>query len=436
MSPEVIALFFIVLAMVLLCLGVHIGLALAIAGTLGIAATAGSVDVMVGVLKTTPYHAVGMYAWTVVPLFILMGYFSLYGGISTRAYQAITDWVGRLPGGLSIATTWACTAFGATSGSYIAAATVFTKISLPEMKKAGYEPRFACGGIATAAIIAMIIPPSLFLVMYGALTQASIAKMLIGGIIPGIIMAISLSAVIWIQVLINPALAPRPTVLVTWREKLGSTGRAWAIVLLAAIIIGGIYTGVFTPTEASAVAAFVALVICLGYRSLTWNRLRTSLIETAELTALLFFIVIGACIFSRFLTISGVTTVMLEAIIGLGLPPVGFVIGYTLLCLIMGCFIDPMSAMFITLPFFFPAVLEMGIDPIWFGVVTVVALDIGAITPPFGLSVYTVRAVAGPDVSVEDIFRGAFPYYISMLAALAALIAFPQLVLFLPNMMG
>ncbi|MFH1775226.1 MAG: TRAP transporter large permease [Chloroflexota bacterium] len=435
MSHELIAVIFTALALALIVLGMHIGLALGIAGAFGILAITGSFDAMVGVLKTTSFHAVGTYAIIIVPLFVLMGMFSLHGGISGQAYRALSNWIGRLPGGLSLATTWACTAFGATSGSYIAAGSVFTKISLPEMRKAGYDKGFACGGIATAAIIAMVIPPSLFFVIYGMLAEESIARLLIAGIFPGLIMAMTLSVGIWIRAKSNPRLAPVATTRVSWREKFISTRKAWPMVVLAAIILGGIYTGVFTPTEAAAIGAFVALIITLGFRKLSWDKLKSSLLETVELTTMLALLFIGATVFARFLAVSRVTAWLAEAIIGIGLSPLQFVIVIVVLYLILGCFVDAISAMFVTMPLFFPVVIALGINPIWFGVLTVVSLVIGAITPPFGLSVYTVKAAAGPDVTVEGVFRGAMPYYLSMLATLAILVAFPQISTFLPNMM-
>ena len=282
----------------------------------------------------------------------------------------------------------------------------------------------------------MIIPPSLFLVIYGWLAEESIAKMLMAGFFPGILMAMTLSAGIWIRARRSPRLAPLPTSTVSWKERTISTAKAWPMVLLAAIIIGGIYTGVFTPTEASAVGAFVALVIGLGFRRLNWDKIKTSLMETADLTAMLFFIIIGATVFARFLIVSRIPIWLGNTVIGIGLPPVQFVIILVILCLVLGCFIDPVSIMFILLPIFTPVIQAMGIDPIWFGLLLVVAVTMGALTPPFGLSIYTVKGAAGPDVTVEGVFRGAMPYYFPMLITLALLVAFPQISTFLPNMMG
>ena len=435
MSPELIALVSIVLTVVLLVLGAHIGLVLMLVGALGILAVTGNFAATIGILRTVPFSTAATYAFTIVPLFILMGHFSLHGGISERAYRAINNWLGRLPGGLAIATTWACAAFGATSGSNIAAASVFTKISLPEMRKAGYDKNFACGGIAMASMLAQIIPPSLFLVIYGMLAEVSIAKMLIAGVLPGLIMATTLSMGTWIIAMRYPRLAPISHRVASLREKLTSTAKAWPIAVLAGVTIGGIYSGVFTPTEAAALGALAALIIALGHRGLNLDKLKGSLLETAQVTGMVFLILIGATIFACFLTRSGITTTLSEGLIALGLSPLPFVIILTLLYLVIGCFIDGLSAMFITMPVFFPAVLALGIDPIWFGVVIVVALLMGSITPPFGIGVFVVKAVAGPDVTVEGVFRGALPYYLPMLTVVAILIAFPQISTFLPNMM-
>jgi tripartite ATP-independent transporter DctM subunit len=436
MTPHLIGLIFLGVAIILLCLGVHIGLCLMLAGVLGILAVTGSFQASIGILRTTPYHTVASFALTVVPLFIIMGHFSVHGGISERAYRAIDNWLGKLPGGLSIATTWGVVAFGATSGSSVAAASAFTKISLPEMKKAGYEPNFACASIATAALIDMLIPPSLYFVIYGVLAEQSIAALFIAGILPGILMAVVLSIGILIIAANDPRLAPPSIKSVSWRERISSIWGAWSMMLLVVIIIGGIYTGIFSPTEAAAVGAFAAFIICLGYRRLNWKTLTQVLFESAQVTAMLAFLIIGATVFARFLGISGVTNWMGEVIIGLGLSPLGFVIVILILIVLMGCFIDGLSIMYVTMPIFFPVARDLGIDPIWFGVLVCITVDLGMITPPFGLTVYTVKAVAGQDVTLEGIFRRGLPFYFLIIASIAILVAFPQISLFLPGKMS
>lgn len=437
MIHEYIAAIFFALAIVLLALGVHIGLALALAGVLGIFVILGDFDSVIGLLKSSSYYSISVYELSVVPLFILMGMFSLYGGISESAYKAINSWVAKIRGGLGIATVWACTAFGATSGSSVAAASVFTKVSYPEMKRVGYDPYFASATVATSAGIAMLIPPSLYAVIFGMLAQASIAKLLIAGVLPGILQAVTLSLGVYFMALKNPNIAPLSTLTYSWKDRATNTLQSWPMVVLAAIIIGGIYSGVFTPTEAAAVGAFAALVISVGRRRLKISQLKESLIETAYTTAMLNLVIIGATVFSRLLTISGFSNWLAGLIASAGLSPLVLVLVILVIFLMLGCFIDAMSIMFITVPVFAPILVAAGVDLIWFGVLTTVALNMGTITPPFGLCVYTVKAVAGPDVTVEGIFRASFPMYIPIMGTLAILVAFPIITTILPKtMMG
>lgn len=435
MSPEITGLVFLAVLLALVAIGVNIGLSLAICGVLGILIITGNIDAAVGILRTTPYETVANFALIVIPLFILMGEFTLQGGIGQRAYQALNTLIGKLPGGLSIATTWASTAFGATSGSAIACASVFTKVSLPEMRKAGYEPNLACAAIASSSPIAMLIPPSIFLIVYGMLADQSIAMMLIAGIFPGLLMAITLSIGIWLLALRKPNLIPRSNKIMSWREKLASIAQAWPMLILAVIILGGIYTGVFAPTEASAIGAFAALIICLILRTLDWNKVKNALVDTAFSTAQLAFVIVGATIFARFLSLSGITTWSSNFIVQLGLSPFQFVVALVIILVILGCFIDALSAMFITIPIFFPIVHTLGIDPIWLGICVVLSLNLGLITPPFALSVYTVSSVAGSDVTAEGIFKSAIPFYLFILLCLIIIVLFPQVSTFLPNNM-
>jgi len=434
MGPEIIALLFFALAFVLLILGVHIGLCLALAGTLGIMVIT-SFDGLIGILKTTPYHAIAEYSLSVVPLFILMGMFSLKGGISEGTYKAVNSWVGRFRGGLGIATTWACTAFGATSGSSVAAASVFTKVSYPEMRKAGYELNFSCGLIATASTIAMLIPPSLYMVIYGMLAEESIAKLLIAGLLPGLLQAVTLSLMIFFMALRNPKLAPRAAISFSWKERMVYSAKAWPIFLLALIIIGGIYSGIFSATEAAAVSAFASLVITIAQRKLSWGDFLVSLRETVYTSTTITFVLIGAAMFSRLLTISGLTFWLGQFVLNMGLSSAGVIIIIMVIFIILGTFIDALSIMFIALPVFIPIIKAMDINLIYFGVLTTVALNLGTVTPPFGLCVYMVKAVVGEDVTAEGVFKGAVPMYVPVLGILVILAVFPQISLVLPNTM-
>jgi tripartite ATP-independent transporter DctM subunit len=386
-------------------------------------------------LKTNPYHAVGIYDLSVVPQFILLGEFSYSGGISGVAYDALNKWISTVRGGLAIVTTWGCVIFGALSGSSVATASVFTKMSYPEMKKAGYEKYFAAGVIAAASTLDMLIPPSIYMVVFGILSGESVARLLIAGTIPGILCAGALTLVIYIKAVRNPKLAPVLKQTFTWKEKYVATLRSWPVVLLGAIIIGGIYSGVFTPTEAAAVAAFLALIITVGLRKLGWGDFKRALAEAAYTTSMLSFVVIGATIFSRLMTVSGLPIWMGKMIQTEGFSAVGVIVIILVIYGILGCFIDALSIMFITTPIFAPILIGLGVDLIWFGVLNCVILNLGMITPPFGLAVYTVKAASGGDVSVEGIFKGVLFTYWAVIGTLVILIFVLSISTCSPNLM-
>jgi C4-dicarboxylate transporter DctM subunit len=435
MNPILIGGLFFAVAIALLISGLHIGLVLALAGVLGTWVILGDFNALLGLLKSTPYSAVAVYDLSVVPLFVIMGEFSLYGGISGGAYSAINHWVGRIRGGLAIATVWACAAFGATSGSSVAAASVFTKVAYPEMRKAGYDKYFSAGLIASASTLAMLIPPSLYMVIFGILAQQSVSKLLIAGFLPGVLTAFLLSVVIYIYAVRNPKLAPAYHTTYTFKERNMATLRAWPMLLLAAIIIGGIYSGIFTPTEAAAVGAFAAMVISLGQRKLTRGQFKQALFDTAFTTAMLSFVIIGASIFAKLMTISGMPIWMGNVIKDAGLSPIWIIVIILVIYGVLGCFIDALSIMFILTPIFAPILIALNVDMIWFGVLNTVILNLGTITPPFGLCVFTVKAIAGPDVSVEGVFKGSLFTYWAQIGSLAILILVPPVSTILPSLM-
>lgn len=425
----------IIALVVLLVFGVQIALALMVVGFLGVVAATGNFTTGTGLLRTVPFGSVSSWALIVVPLFILMGMLSVYGGISDGPFRSVKYFLGRVPGSLSIATVWACVAFGAASGSNLAAATLFTKLSLPEMKRAGYDVKAACGLIAVSSSIAMLIPPSLYFVIYGVMTDESIAKLLIAGVFPGLITAGALTAIVLVTAIRNPRLGPPVSSKMPWKEKIASLPGIWPALVMALLVLGGIYSGISTATEAAATGAFGAFMIGLIQKGLNWDRFKTSLFESAEFTAMLFFIFIGATVFARFLAVCGFTREMSEMIVMLNLGGTGTVIGLTFLYLVLGCFMGPLEIMAITLPIFFKPLMDLGVDPIWLGVVVTVSLLIGSITPPFGLAVYTVAAVARADVTTDEVFSASMPYLIGLFVCLALVIAFPQLSLYLPYAM-
>ena len=440
MDPMVWGIVGFVAVLVLLALGIHVGLSLAVVGFVGIICMTGSIKFGLGLLTTTPYATTASFAFTVLPLFILMGLFATHAGMSSRAFDAAYKWVGRLPGGLAIATTWANALFGACTGSSVVACAVFTRISLPEMRKRAYDKRFACGTIAAAGMLGMLIPPSALMVIYGILTEQSIGILLIAGVGPGAVLTVIFTLGIVVSALMRPQLAPRSEVVVSWAERLKSLGGVWGIIVLVAGIILGMYTGVFTPTEAGAAGALGALILALLSGGLTWRNFAAALNEAAQTTALVFFILIGAMIFARFLVFTGLPNAFVSWVTNAGIPPMAVVVMFLAMYFFLGMFQDSISMMSITLPVVHPIIVQMGIDPIYFAMLVIMAIEIGLLTPPVGLNVYTVRSVAtqipeGQDVSLDDIFRGILPFFFLALIALVILILFPPISTFLPTAM-
>ena len=437
MNPFLAGMLSIPMVLILLALRVHVGIALGITGFLGFYSITGDFSISMGLLTTTPYNTVANFAFTVLPLFILMGSLAGHAGIAEDAYRAAQKWVARLPGGLAIATTLGNAAFGAASGASIAACAVFTKFSLPEMKANGYQPEFGAAAICAAGALAMLIPPSVLMIIYGIMTEESIGALFLGGVFPGLLLTALLSIGIVTMVKANPKLVSQESLDASssWREKLFSLRGVWGVAVLMVLVLGGIYAGVFSPTEAGAAAAFGAFVICLASRKLTWVTMRDSLLDAARTTAMIFFVVIGAIIYSKFLAVSGMTQSFVSLVMSSNLPPLFILIAFMVLYLGLGCLLDSISMMTITLPLVMPVSVTMGWDPIWFGVLVIVAIEAGLVTPPLGITIYTVKAVAGPELKLESLFRSVLPFLCIHLMMLAILIAFPKIVTWLPDLM-
>ena len=418
----------------MLALGVHVGIALAFVGFLGQWVVLGDFGLGSSIFSTTPYSVAASFTFTMLPLFILMGLFAEAGGISQHAYEVGHKWLGRLPGGLAITTVFANALFAATCGVSAAAAAVFTKMAYPEMRKYGYQKGLALSSIAAAGTLAVLIPPSILMILYGVMTGASVGKLMIAGFIPGIILALFLAVAIYIRVKMNPSLAPPVLVSATWTERLLSLRKVWGVFFLVLLVIGGIYGGIFTPTEAGATGAFGAFLLAVLARRLTWRNLASTLSETAGTVAMLFVILIGAQVYSRFLAVSGVGTRFVEGVMGMGLPPMAIMAAFVVLYLILGTLIDGISILLITLPIIYPITQALGWNPVWFGIIVIVLIEIGLVTPPFAVNVFVVKAAAA-DATLEEVFRGIFPLFIAMVIFLILIIAFPQLSLFLPGLM-
>ena len=420
--------------------GIHVGVALGTTGFLGMFLMTGKVDFAFALLTTTPYSTTNVYAFAILPLFIIMGLIAMHAGLSAGAFDAAFKWVGRLPGGMALATTWANAVFAACTGSSVVSCAVFTRISLPEMYKRSYDPNFACGTIAAAGMLGMLIPPSALMIIYGILTEQSIGKLLMAGIGPGFLLTFIFSAGIIVFGIRFPTRAPRSETVFSITEKLKATLGVSGIVALVLGIIVGMYTGVFTPTEAGAAGAFGALILALAMRRLSRDRFISALQEASQTTALVFFILIGAMIFARFLVLTGLPGEFVDMVNRMDVPPMVIVILFMIMYVFLGMFQDSISMMSITLPIVHPIIVGLGIDPIYFAMLVIMAIEIGLITPPLGLNVYTVRSVAvqmpeGRDITLESIFSGILPFFVLSVVALIILLLVPSISTYIPSQM-
>ena len=422
------------LVVFLLLLGMPIAFLMMFVGFFGIW-TLTSLEAALPVVAKTVYETAANYPYTIIPLFILMGGFAGSAGITRELYETFDKWFRRLPGGLGVATIAACAGFAAVSGSSVAAAAAMGNVALPEMRRFNYHPKLATGVVAAGGTLSFLIPPSLGFVVYGMLTEQSIGKLLISGIMPGILLSLAYIVVVVGQVKMNPSLAPMTPGEVTLGEKLRALKGIWETLLVFFIVMGGIYLGFINPTEAGAIGATALLVIVLLKRKLSWSGLFNSLLEMARISVMVLFLVAGATVFSYFLALSTIPTVVSTWIAGLPVSK------YVILALIiaiyfmLGCFLDSVSMMVLTLPVIFPVIVALNFNPIWFGVVAVLMMEAGLITPPVGLNVYTLAGIA-KDVPMAEIFKGATPFLLSILVVALILTIFPQIALFLPNFMG
>lgn len=408
---------------------------------------------MIGLIYETSYRAaismVGRliidtaqdYGLSVIPLFILMGLFVNKGGISRELYRVSNAFLGHFRGGLAMATIVACGGFAAICGSSLATAATMAKVAMPEMRKYGYADGLSSASIAAGGTLGILIPPSVILVIYGLLTETSIGKLFIAGIVPGFLGVLFYLAAVRLTVMRTPEAGPAGT-RATWGERLQALSHVWAVLLLFFLVIGGLYGALnfwplnlaFSPTEAAGMGAMGAFLIALARGNLNWRSIREVLGETALTTASLFAVLIGAWVFSNFVNLAGLPEGLLALVTSLDLGPwvvMGLII---LIYLGLGCIFESMSMLLLTVPIFFPLITSLGFDPVWFGIVVVVVIEISLITPPVGLNVFILKGVVG-DVSTATIFRGVTPFWLMDILRLVLLLAFPTLVLFLPSQM-
>lgn len=418
----------------LLIAGIPVGLALGVAGFAGLMYIGGS-SLALAQLQSLPYSLANDYAFAVIPTFVLMGNLAMKGGMAKELYDAADRWLGHLKGGLYLSTIAGSTVFGAASGSTLVNATVFTKLALPEMIKLGYDRKISSACIASVGTLAAMIPPSVAMVIYGIVTEQSIGKLLVAGIIPGVLSAVLYCALIVGMVKVKPSLAPQRLQRAHWRERFSSLQGIWSISLLFVLVMGGIYFGFFSPSASGAAGAFGAIVILLIQRRLTWPILTDSLKGAAVTTAMLFIIIIGGLLFSRMLVMSGAITAVVDWISLSGMNKFTLIFALCLMYIVLGCLTDAISMLVVTLPFVFPIIQKAGLDPIWFGILCVQFLEIGAITPPVGLNLYATVSASNGTISMQDIIEGIWPFVLLNFAILALLVAFPELSLYLPSLM-
>lgn len=434
MNPVTVGILGSILLVFLLFLGMPIAFVMMLVGFLGIGYLT-SINAALPVIANTVYETASFYPYTIIPLFILMGGFAGNAGITRELYQTFDKWFRRLPGGLGIATIASCAFFAALSGSSVAAAAAMGNIAIPEMRRFKYAPKLAVGTVAAGGTLSFLIPPSLGFVVYGMLTEQSIGKLLISGIFPGIFLSLAFIVVIIVQVKMDPGLAPATPGEVSFKEKILALQGIWETLLVFFIVMGGIYLGFINPTEAGAIGATALLILILLKKRLTLKNLSASLFEAARISVLVLFLVAGASVFSYFLALSTIPMAVSSWMAGLEVSRYVILTIIILIYLILGCFLDAISMMVLTMPVIFPVVKTLGFDPIWFGVICVIMMEAGLITPPVGLNVYTLAGVV-KDVPMQTIFRGAAPFLISMIAVVILITIFPKIALFLPSMMG
>jgi tripartite ATP-independent transporter DctM subunit len=432
MSPELVGILGVILLLVLFALRMQVGMSMLIVGFVGFTYLSDT-TASLNLLGMVPYATAGAYGLSVIPLFILMGMFLSYGGLGKDIFEAANTWVRHVKGGMAMATIAAIAIWSAISGSATATAASLGSVVLPEMKRHKYNDALATACVAAGGTMDILIPPSSVLVLYGLLTEESIGKLLIAGILPGLLLAALFAIVILIWVKRDPTAAPiQPPA--PFHEKIRSLKPIWAVIVIFIMVMGGIYKGFFTPTEAAAVGAFVSLIVSLASKRFSRNAMIAALEEAASTTAMLLLILIGAIIFSRFLAITTIPYQLSAYIASLEVSRY-VIIGIISVALIfLGCFIEGLSLMVLTVPILYPLIIDLGFDGIWFGILLVTLLNIGMVTPPVGINVYVTAGVA-KGVPLMTIFKGVTPFWFSMIFAVILLIAFPEIATWLVSFM-
>lgn len=431
MSPELIGLAGTLVLLLLILLNVSVGLSLLLVGFVGISLIT-NWQTGLAQLATASFNTANSYNLSVIPLFILMGMFLSSSGLGNDLFKAVDKWIGNLRGGLAIATIGASSIFAAISGSTTATTATMAKIAIPEMDLYRYQPSLSTSSVAAGGTLGILIPPSVILIVYGSLTQQPIGPLLIGGLVPGVLLTLIFMVMINIQVRLKPELAPRSDRVFTWGERFRSLKTVWPFLLIFMVSIGGIYLGIFTPTEAGAIGASGAFVVTLLSRTLTWRRLLTSLDDAIRLSVMIFLILIGATIFGRFLALSQIPALLTTTVTGLEVSPYLVLALILAIYFVLGTFMEGIAIMVLTLPIVYPLIQQLGFDGLWFGVIIVMVLNIGVLTPPLGISVFVISGIV-KWVPIPTLFRAVTPVVLVMIVFTLLLIIFPQIVTFLPS---
>jgi len=430
-SPVTVGLIGIGVLVLTFLIGMPVGFAMAFVGMAGFCFLV-SPDAGLSLLARDFFSNLSAYSLTVIPMFIFMGSIAYASGMSRRLYEAGYTVFGQMRGGLAMATIAACAGFAAMCGSTNATAAAMGRVSLPEMRRYNYNDSLATGCVAAAGSLGILIPPSTIFIIYGIMTEQSIGKLFIAGVLPGVLLAGLFIIVVVILCKRNPSLAPggAPT---TFKQKLAGLAGVIEMMVLFALVIGGLFLGWFSPTQAGAAGAFGALLIGLARRQLSWQGFLFAVKDTLRITCMVMIIVTGAIIFGHFMAVAKLPLVLSDWVGGLPLPPMAIMGVIVLLYLVGGCFMDALALITLTVPIIYPVVLVLGFDPIWFGVIIVLVTEMGVITPPVGLNVYVIKGVA-EDVPLETIFKGVLPFLAALIVAVGILMAFPQIATFLPGL--
>lgn len=420
--------------LVLLALRVPIGVALALVSFVGVGIVL-NWNVAFGLLSNVPYDFIGDWSLSAVPMFMFMGFIATEMRLTSSLFRSMRVLLAGLPGSLAVSSVAACALFAAASGSSVATSASMSRIAVPEMLRLRYQPGLAAGTVAAAGTLGSLIPPSILMVLFGIFAEVSIGRLFAAGVLPGLLTAVMFMAMIMIRVKITPSLAPDVDARPTRRDRLLALRDTWPLPLLVVGVLGGIYAGLFTPTEAGAVGSGLAVVIAVLQRQFRWRNLWSAAGQAVVGTASIFIIAVGAGLFARFMAFTGVPAELAALLLSVGESPLVLILQISLLYIVLGMFVDSIGIMLLTLPILLPLLREAGVDMIWFGIIVIKLLEIGLVTPPVGLNVFVMKSSLGRLVSLTQLFRGVAWFILTDIIVLALLIGFPQISLWLPSMM-